>query len=289
MSHALPRDRLYLDGCGPTPLVRVAFGPDAPSIWCKLEFLNPSGSTKDRIAAYILTKAWRIGEVERDSLVVEASSGSTSIAMSMVCAQLGLRFVAVMPRGVSSERSTIIRSYGGDIVFSPEAEGIRGALDVAERLAVERGAFFPRQFENMDNAAAHRFGTAQEILGQITGGNVDAVVSGVGTGGSLVGLYEGFRDHGSAARPFAARPVGASANSASSSCFQDAECSRFSSRIPGVVDRLSTIYRPEAMDGLVELDVRDTEAIEVARQLIRRGFPVGPSSGLNYVAAARIA
>lgn len=285
----LPQDHLYLEHCRPTPLVRVALEESAPSIWCKLEFLNASGSTKDRIADYILTKAWRKGDIERGSLVVEASSGSTSIAMAMVCAQLSLRFVAVMPRGVSSERSAIIRSYGGDIEFSAEEEGIRGALDAAERIALERGAFFPRQFENPDNAAAHRFGTAQEILAQIQGGNVDAVVSGVGTGGTLVGLYRGFRDHGCAVRPFAARPVSAPESRASNACFREAECSCFSSRIPGVVDRLSKIYRPEDLEGLLEVEVRDAAAIETTRLLIRRGFPVGPSSGLNYVAALEAA
>ena len=142
-----------------TPLVAVSLDDRAP-IWCKLEFLNPSGSTKDRIASYILLKAWRRGRIGPDSLVVEASSGSTSIALALICAQLGLRFVAVMPRGVSRERTLSIRAYGADVVLSSASDGIRGALSMAERLAGERGAFETRQFENPDNAAAHRVGTA---------------------------------------------------------------------------------------------------------------------------------
>src|SRR5687768_16890352 len=100
----LPTNGRYLDQTHRTPLAVVRLDPDGPSIWCKLEFLNPSGSTKDRIAGYILEKAWRQGLLTPNSLVVEASSGSTSIAMALACAQLGVRFRAVMPVGVSNER-----------------------------------------------------------------------------------------------------------------------------------------------------------------------------------------
>ena len=119
----LPETNRYLDRTTPTPLVPVRLDEDAPTIWCKLEFLNPSGSTKDRIANYILSKALRRGEIEPGGTVVEASSGSTSIAMALASAQIGLRFVAVMPEGVSRERSLIIESYGGEVVFSPRARG----------------------------------------------------------------------------------------------------------------------------------------------------------------------
>src|SRR5579859_7960133 len=115
MAH-LPLENRYLDQTVRTPLVPIRLDANGPCIWCKLEFLNPSGSTKDRIAGYILEKAWRRGELTGGSLVVEASSGSTSIAMALVCAQLGVRFRAVMPEGVSSERSLMIRSFGGEVV-----------------------------------------------------------------------------------------------------------------------------------------------------------------------------
>lgn len=278
----LPDINRYHDRTAPTPLVPVRLDESGsgPTIWCKLEFLNPSGSTKDRIATYILSKALRRGAIQPGGTVVEASSGSTSIAMALASAQLGLRFVAVMPEGVSAERQLIIESYGGEVVFSPRADGIRGALDAARREAAERGGYLPDQFSNPDNPAAHRNKTAHEIIAQIPGGCVDAVVSGVGTGGTLVGLAQGFADFGCSVTPFAARPVTGKA-------LDGAECCSFSGRIPGVADGLSTIYAAFHRDSqsLVELDVSDDEALDVARRLIRKGFPVGPSSGLNYRAA----
>jgi cysteine synthase A len=264
---------MYPDQLPPTPLVPVRLG-DGPTIWCKLEYLNPSGSTKDRIARYILSKALREGRVQRGGTVVEASSGSTSIAMALTCAQLGLRFVAVMPEGVSNERVLMIRAFGGDVHFTPQALGVAGSIAEAGSLAREVGAFLPRQFENLDNAAAHQFGTAAEILQQIPGGVVDAIVSGVGTGGTLVGLVRGC----TARRAFVAKPV----NIVHS---QDVECCSFSFRIPGVIDCMSQIFRPSEFADLSTIEVEDEDAIATTRELICAGFPVGPSSGLNYRAA----
>ena len=273
----------YLNRLGPTPLVPIRLAEDEPAIWCKLEFLNPSGSTKDRIARFILEKAWREGRIGPGSMVIEASSGSTSIAMALACAQMGVRFLAVMPEGVSNERVLIIKGYGGEIRFTPKAGGILDAIAETERLALDLGAFLPRQFANPDNALAHRWGTAREILDQIPGGGVDAVVSGVGTGGTLVGLFQGFRDAGCLVIPVCVRPVDLTGG------LSEAECCSFSTRIPGVVDSVSEIYREEALPGLRVLQVRDVEAMETTRGLIRMGFPVGPSSGLNYRAAVEIA
>jgi cysteine synthase len=274
----LPDTNRYFDRMPPTPLVPVQLDPSGPTIWCKLEFLNPSGSTKDRIANFILSKALRRGEIQPGGAVVEASSGSTSIAMALAAAQLDLRFVAVMPEGVSQERRLIIESYGGTVVFSARGEGIRGALRRAEREAADRGGYLPRQFSNPDNPNAHRYQTAQEIIAQIPGGCVDAVVSGVGTGGTLVGLCRGFADFGCTVAAFAARPIKGSA-------LDGAECCSFSGRIPGVVEGLSATYAEFRSETVVELDVSDDEALDLTRRLIRKGFPVGPSSGLNYRAA----
>lgn len=282
----LPYDSFYLGLTPHTPLVPVTLEEGGPAIWCKLEFLNPSGSTKDRIASYILTKAWRAGELGPGSVVVEASSGSTSIAMAMVSAQLGLRFIAVMPEGVSNERSLMIKAYGGEVVLSPRAEGVIGSVKVSREIAEREGAYLPRQFENMDNAQAHRLYTAREIVSQIPGECVDAVVSGVGTGGTLVGLHLGLRDHGCNAMPFAARPVSRGGEpAAGAGCFNDAEHCSYSTCIPGVMENMSSIYSPQDMTGLVEIEVDDRLAIQTTRALIRKGFPVGPSSGLNYAAA----
>lgn len=283
MSCRIPETNAYLSSLAPTPLTPVALD-GGPVIWCKLEFLNPSGSTKDRIARFILSKAWREGHLTREHTVIEASSGSTSIAMALVCAQLGVRFLAVMPEGVSNERVMMIRAYGGEIRLTPKDAGILGAIAETERIAAEIPAFLPRQFANADNAQAHRMTTAREILDQIPGGLVDAVVSGVGTGGTLVGLYQGFRDGGCDAKPFHAKPTMIEGGSA-----PDIECCSFSGRIPGVVDRVSQIFREDDLPGLEVLEIRDEQAIETTRKLIRLGFPVGPSSGLNYLGALEAA
>ena len=285
MTQPLPHSDHYLDKIAPTPLVAVQLAPSDPVIWCKLEFLNPSGSTKDRIANYILSHAWRSGAIDAGSTVVEASSGSTSIAMAMACAQLGVRFIAVMPEGVANERVLIIRAYGGEVQFSPKAEGIRGAIGAVERIVADDGAFCPRQFENPDNVEAHRVGTAREVLAEIPGGLVDVVVSGVGTGGTLVGLYRGLTDGGCDVTPVLARPV----TTGGGGCLPDAECCSFSARIPGVMDNVSKIFRPDELPGLLDIEVDDELAVQAARGLIRRGFPVGLSSGLNYAGAVEAA
>jgi len=275
----------YLAAIAPTPLIPVQLRAGEPVIWCKLEFLNPSGSTKDRIARYILGKAWREKILKPGRWVVEASSGSTSIAMALACAQLGAKFLAVMPQGVSNERVLIIRAYGGEIRFSPREAGMRGAIAESERAAAELDAFLPRQFENEENADAHRLQTAAEIIAQMPGGKIDAVVSGVGTGGTLVGLYQGLAAGGHPVRPVLARPI-------EGEMVHDVECcsyagggAEFSCRIPGVIDCISGIFKRANLPGLIEVNVSDDDAIDTTRALIRLGFPVGPSSGLNYRAA----
>ncbi len=281
----LPQLGRFLNLCGPTPLVPVQLRDDAPMIWCKLEFLNPSGSTKDRIARYMLEKAWRMGHLREGGTVVEASSGSTSIALALTCAQMGLKFVAVMPEGVSHERILMIRAYGAEIILVPREAGIRGAIDTAERYATQHGALHTRQFENPDNAEAHRLWTGQEILSQIPRGMVHAVVSGVGTGGTIVGLYSAFSQAGCPTIPVAARPVRVGGEGPHA----EIECCSFSTRVPGVVDGISKLYTHAALPGLRELDVDEEDALRTTKALIRKGFPVGPSTGLNFCAAEQIA
>ena len=278
MTNPIPACQSYFRHLSPTPLAPVQLDSEGPVIWCKLEFLNPSGSTKDRIARYILEKAWRQGRLKDGDTVIEASSGSTSIAFALACAQMGLRFLAVMPEGVSDERSLIIRAYGGEVRLSPRVDGILGAIAESERLAAESSAFLPRQFANADNAEAHRLGTARETLDQIPGGVVDVVVSGVGTGGTLVGLYQGLTESGCRVTPALARPVNITVT-------PDVECCSFSQCIPGVVDSISTIFQRAELPGLITIEINDALALETARRLQRKGFPVGPSSGLNYAAA----
>ena len=265
-----------------TPLVPIRLSAGSPVIWCKLEFANPSGSTKDRIAHYILSNAFQRGLLRPGSTVIEASSGSTSIAMALVCAQLGLRFIAVVPEGVSSERVLMIRAYGGTVSFSSRDDGIRGCIRESEKLAAQMDAFLPRQFANPENVEAHQHGTAREILAQIPGHQVEAVVSGVGTGGTLVGLITGCSRDGRAPRAFLARPIELSRTRAE-------ECCGFSCRIPGVIECVSSLFRESDYPELATIEVSDHEALETTRELIRLGFPVGPSSGLNYRAAMEAA
>jgi cysteine synthase A len=280
----LPELGRYGPRLGPTPLVPLRLDePESPApIWCKLEFLNPSGSTKDRIARYMLEKAWREGRVGPGGRVVEASSGSTSIALALACAQLGLRFTAVMPAGVSSERVWMIKAYGGQVALIDREAGIAGAIAEAEAMARREGAFATRQFTNPDNAEAHRRGTGREVIEQVPGGVVHAIACGVGTGGTIVGLHGAFCDGGCEVVPVLARPV-------TYGTFADAECCSFSARVPGVVEGIPTLFTAAKLPGLVEVEVDDELALATTRRLHARGFPVGPSSGLNYAAAAAIA
>ena len=183
-----------------------------------------------------------------------------------------------MPEGVSNERVLMIRAFGGEIRLTAKAGGIRGAIAETERLAGECGGFLPRQFSNPENAQAHQVSTAPEILDAIPGGAVDAVVAGVGTGGTLVGLYRGLREAGCPVTPVLARPVEIEVHA-------DVECCGFSCAIPGVVDSVSTILQPAEMPDLMTVEVDEREAMDTARRLLAHGFPVGPSSGLNYCAA----
>lgn len=258
--------------------------PSGCTIWLKLEYQLPSGSTKDRFAAHVLARAVEDGRVGPGTTVVEASSGSTSIAFAMACAALGVRFVAVLPEGVSDERVMIIRRFGGEVALSPGDGGMPGAIAEAERLAArEPDVFLPRQFTNPANAAAHEARTGPELLAAVgaAGATVDGFVAAVGTAGTLMGVGRVVRD----ANPGAtvARVVVAGetvdAEQGGPTCLG----------IPGVVDCLSGLLDEEALGGHPPIAVPRAEAMAAARELAARGFPVGPSSGLNLAGARRLA
>ncbi|WP_379711848.1 PLP-dependent cysteine synthase family protein [Haloferula chungangensis] len=279
----LPEQNRYLHQVTRTPLIPVVVSEGSPKVWCKLEFLNPSGSTKDRIARHILEKAWRRRELRCGGAVAEASSGSTSIAFALACSQMGLSFTAFIPESATSERELMIRAYGGKVcrVRGTMAEVLEHARVVCE----EMGWFFGRQFANRDNTEAHRLFTGPEVLSQIPGGCVDAVVSGVGTGGTLRGLYEAFVEADCGVSAHAAIPRTSELFSANAEC-----CSlRFSAEVPGVVDGISEIYSSWSCDKLSEVEIGDGECLRLTRQLWAMGFPVGPSSGLNLAAALKVA
>ena len=283
MNSNLPETTRFLHRMAPTPLVEVRLDPSGPAIWCKLEFLNPSGSTKDRIARHILEKAWRRGDIGPGATVVEASSGSTSIAFALACAQMGLNFIAFIPDGATSERELIIRAYGGEV--HRVSGGMSRVLQAAHDAASENGWFPGQQFSNPDNTEAHRIYTGPEILSQIPGGAVDAVISGVGTGGTLRGLHEAFSGAGCQVEAFAAIPRQGEMFGSNIEC-----CSlKFSSDVPGVVEGVSEIYSQWKTDAIIELEVSDDECLELTRELWSMGFPVGPSSGLNLGASLQVA
>jgi cysteine synthase A len=263
---------------GSTPTVPICDEASGSTIWAKLEYMLPSGSTKDRVAAYVLSYAIEAGELTADSVVVEASSGSTSIAFAMACAMVGVRFRAVMPEGVSEERLLIIRRYGGEVVLTPKEGGVLGAIEETHRMAhADPSVFLPRQFDNSKNALAHQRTTGPELIAQV-GGTVHGFVAGVGTGGTLMGIARALAEAGQrahVARVFPER--GTSFQNQPEIC----------GGIPGVIDGLSTLLEPALIDS--ELRVSDGEAISAARGLCRRGFPIGPSSGLNYAAARKLA
>lgn len=278
----LPEGARYIHQVPATPLVPVALDGGS-EIWCKLEFMNPSGSTKDRIARHILEKGWRSGKLSEGDTVVEASSGSTSIAFALACSQMELKFVAFIPDSASSERECIIKAYGGEVRRVPGT--MFEVLSSAEQYAEEKGFFLGRQFANEDNTEAHRVFTGPEILRQIPGGCVDAVVSGVGTGGTLRGLFEAFQEAGCGVTANAAIPRQGELFGSNLEC-----CSlKFSSDVPGVAEDISEIYSGWECDFLKEWEISDHSCLEVTRKLWAKGFPVGPSSGLNFSAALEVA
>lgn len=283
LSRSLPATARFIRQTGPTPLTPVVVDPAVGPIWCKQDYMNPSGSTKDRIARHILEKAWRRGDLQAGDTVIEASSGSTSIALALACAQMGLKFTAYIPTGATQERGLLIQAYGGQVVRVDG--GMAAVIATCAQAAREGRGYAVRQFENPDNTEAHRLFTGPEILAQLDGRPVDAVVSGIGTGGTLRGLWEAFDAVGCRTRAYAAIPC------EGGSFVDNAECCSlcFSGAVPGVADGLSAIYaewKAGLRDGVIEeVGVPDGLCLDLTRRLWAMGFPVGPSSGLNYAVA----
>lgn len=249
------------------------------TIWLKLEYLLPSGSTKDRVAAFILGHAVETGAINEQTIVCEASSGSTSISLAMACAVLGVRFRAVMPENVSRERLLIIKRYGGETVLTPKEAGVLGAIEETRRLAAaDPRIFLTRQFENPLNARAHQRETGPELMQQV-GTTIHGFVAGVGTAGTLMGIARALREAGHPTQVARAVP------SKGAACFagQPEVCGG----IPGVVEGLSTIMNAAEIELGEDIHIDERAAIDASRELCRRGLPVGPSSGLN-LAAARV-
>ena len=264
-----------LDAIGDTPLVEVE------GIYAKLEFLNPSGSIKARIAKYIIEKAEREGRLHPGETIVEATSGNTGNALSLVAAVKGYRMLVVMPEGLPSERVAISRAYGAEVLFSGHFQ-VNDALKRAAELGEQPGYFCPHQFESEWNVEENRLILGQEILAQLPKGtHPDALVMGVGTGGTLVGVGQAFREVNPQVRLFAMEPsesrtllcgeIGAHQIEGISDGF-----------VPGIFARHRELVNQV-------LSISSTEAVEAMRKLAREhGLFCGPSSGAHLLAAKRV-
>ncbi|HSJ46471.1 MAG TPA: cysteine synthase family protein [Euzebyales bacterium] len=191
---------------GNTPLVKVAaLSPADYEIYVKLEGNNPTGSIKDRVALYLLTDAERRGEIAQGSRIIEPTSGNTGIALAALCVARGYKLTCVMPENTSEERRTILELYGADIVFSPAGEGSNGAVRLAREIADgDDDVYMPFQYGNESNPRAHYETTAPEIIADLP--DLAAVVSGLGTGGTLAGVGRRLKEHDPDIKVFAAEP-----------------------------------------------------------------------------------
>ena len=264
-----------LDAIGDTPLVELE------GIYAKLEFLNPSGSIKARIAKYMIERAEYEGLLKPGDIIVEATSGNTGNALSMVAAVKGYRMLVVMPEGLSSERVAISRAFGADVLFCGNFH-VNQALERARELGNQPGHFFPGQFESEWNVEENRLILGPEILAQMPPGQLpDALVLGVGTGGTLVGVGQAFRAVNPRVRLFAMEP----SESRTILCGEIA-----AHTIEGISDGfVPGIFQRHA--GLVDdyLSVSSDDAVDAMRHLARHhGLLCGPSSGAHLVAAKRV-
>jgi len=262
-----------------TPTIPFEDERSGCTLWFKLDYLLPSGCTKDRMATNIVAYAIASGEVSPSTVVVEASSGSTSIALSMACATVGVPFRAYMPKTVSGERVLMIRRLGGDVVLTPAAQGMDGAIAALLEDSGTGDLYAARQFENPRNVFAHQHSTGPELIQQV-GVRLHGFVAGVGTGGTLMGVAHALRDHGYDTVIAQAMPT------ATFTAEGDPE---IVGGIPGVVEGMSRLLDPDAVGLDDPVLVPEPEALATAREFGRRGLSIGPSSGLNIAAARRLA
>ncbi|GHU49663.1 cysteine synthase A [Clostridia bacterium] len=269
---------------GRTPLLRLnryASGKElSGDILAKLEYFNPLGSVKDRIALAMIEDGEKQGKITKDTTIIEPTSGNTGIGLAFVAASKGYKITLVMPDTMSVERRKLLRALGANLVLTPGAQGMRGAIRKAEELdALTENSFIPQQFENPVNPAIHRETTAREIL-EDTEGNVGAFVAGVGTGGTVSGVGEILKTGNPAVHVVAVEPYDSSVLSGEAPSPH---------AIQGIgAGFVPKVFQREHVDEIFR--VKNQEAFEAAREVARsEGLLVGISAGAALYAATRIA
>ena len=265
---------------GHTPLLELRFEPEGVTIFAKAEFLNPSGSIKDRLALYILTDARRRGLLRPDSVVLECTSGNTGIALAMIGAAMGVRVKILMSDTASIERRHLMRHFGAELQLFHTDRGYATGIEMAEKMAAADARYFlPCQFANPLNALDHVEHTGREILAQMDG-RVNAFVSGYGTGGTLNGVSRALR---------------AACPGVEITAMEPAEAAMLSGEMPCChsIEGIAGGFVPPLMQG-VALDRREkvasADALAMTQRLAREfGLLVGTSSGANILAALRTA
>jgi len=270
------------DLIGRTPLLKlnkVIDGAEAQVV-VKLESFNPGGSVKDRIGYNMIKEAEEQGVLTKDSVIIEPTSGNTGIALAFVAAAKGYRLILTMPDTMSVERRNLLKAYGAELVLTPGADGMKGAIRKAEELAAQiPNAFIPQQFKNPANPSIHRLTTAEEIW-EDTDGQVDIVVAGVGTGGTVTGVSEMIKPRKEGFKAIAVEPF-------------DSPVLSGGTPGPHKIQGIGAGFVPDVLN-LEVVDevfkVKNEEAFETARRLAREeGVLVGISSGAVAFAALQVA
>ena len=260
-----------LELIGNTPLVKYN-----DNISLKLEFYNPSNSVKDRASYSMLKSAADCGKINKNTVIIEPTSGNTGVGLAMCCAVMKLKLIIVMPENMSEERKRLIRAYGAELVLTPKENGMKGAVEKAESLLREHeNSYMPMQFSNPANPLAHEIGTAKEIW-DAAGGNVDIIAAGIGTGGTAVGVKRGLLKLNPNIKVYGVEPK-------ESPLLTEGKAG--SHKIQGIgANFVTDIYKSGDLDGII--DIESNTAMEEARHLAKEhGILCGISSGANLAAA----